>query len=172
MYMARDIKRSLKHIGIVVVLLLLCCAGYMISILSMMGKGQSIGWSDVPYETLSEMEEDAELIVSGTPIRLRQKRINGLYATLVTIQVDAVYKGEAEAKELVVLQYGNRFIAPPSELPLMEKGKQYLLYLSPRPQVGITTCYRIAGGYQGIAVREEEKWLAFSNTRHTLFPLN
>lgn len=120
------------------------------------GSSVFVTWSE-SFSSVREMEAAADLGIVGVLAGSETELRGGVVFTRNTVEVVAVYSGEAEVGDFVeVLQTGGEYggVSTPAleELPLMEADKEYALFLKEtRPHEEYGQYYLIAGGYLGIA---------------------
>ncbi len=130
-----------------------------------------MSWSGPFYDNLEDMQSASDLVVLGTPTSIEGAKGIGI-VSYVTIQIDETIKGE-HLDSIILYQYGgtykNETTLPPSELPLLEVGEQYLLYLKKSIKTEREDWYyMISGGYQGVAKNKDGDFLALTEA-NTLF---
>lgn len=102
------------------------------------------------YESMKEMVDAADLILTGTVSASTPEQRVDLIFTQQTIQIDTCIKGEANAGDCVnVLQTGGTLgditTTPFAECPLFSTGDTMLLFLHKTNEGH----YLVLGGYQG-----------------------
>ena len=143
------------------------------------GFSTSVSWSDKRYQSAEEMISESEVAIIGEVIdSYTEVRNNKMVFTRQVVKVITVYKGELkEGDSIEVLQTGGTDggiqTAPLSEVPFMERGKEYALCLRfSQPSEKYGQYYLILGGYQGIAEivpSGEEKDIAFADYFTVIF---
>lgn len=108
------------------------------------------------YESMEEMIDAADLILTGTVSASTPEQRVDLIFTQQTIQIDTCIKGEANAGDCVnVLQTGGTLgditTTPFAECPLFSTGDTMLLFLHKTNEGH----YLVLGGYQGAGTIED-----------------
>lgn len=122
----------------------------------MKGASTSATWTEY-FESVDEMAENADIGIVGVLYDSETELRSDIVFTRNIVEVVEVYSGDVQVGDLVeVLQTGGVYgdISTPafSEVPLMEKNKEYALFLSEtEPHEVYGQYYLIKGGYQGIA---------------------
>ncbi|MBW2146045.1 MAG: hypothetical protein JRI22_03375 [Deltaproteobacteria bacterium] len=99
-------------------------------------------YARVAAMNLAQIVETAETIMDGTCTEVEyQKTDNGTRVTVYTFRVHHVYKGNA-GEIAFIKMFGGRsqsLVAQPSGIPVLRKGKRYVLFLYPPGDRGLTS---------------------------------
>lgn len=116
----------------------------------------NVSWRE-SFSSEKEMKEAADLIAVGTVVSAETELRGGrMVFTRNYIKLDSVSKGSKRSEEIIpVVQtggtYGEHITYAPSEIPLLEVGAKYKLYLYiTEYSEEFGQYYLILGGYQGI----------------------
>lgn len=134
----------------------------------------SASWQEHFY-TEREMSEASDIIINGTVIASEPELHYDMVFTRNYIKVDLVESGNIEIDTIVpVLQTGGIFseYSTPviSEIPLLEVGKEYKLYLTLTDySEKYGQYYLISGGYQGVMEVQDNGSLITLSESNTVF---
>lgn len=120
-------------------------------------KALSISWSS-HFDSAEALRDASDLIIRGVVTDSRVEKRGSLELTRHTVRIAELIRGEIGAEaQIDLVQTGSEAFGVPEELPLLEKGAEYLLFLEqtdPDPRYG--QYYLVTGGYQGIARQDGE----------------
>ncbi|MFI6105537.1 hypothetical protein [Streptomyces sp. NPDC051310] len=110
------------------------------------------------YKSLAELREDSSLVVRVTAAHARVRTLHTVPFTITEVKVQEVLKGKTENRTLSVQQLGSLELASPDTSQLLEKGREYILFLEPYHLVpGDHTGLHTITGEQGIYGYSSEK---------------
>lgn len=134
----------------------------------------SASWKE-HYASEVEMRESSDIVICGTVISSEPELRNDMVFTMNYIKVNLVETGNIEVDAVIpVLQTGGNVLgySTPaiSEIPLLEVGEEYKLYLSlTEYSEEYGQYYLISGGYQGVAKVKNNGSLMTLSDENTIF---
>lgn len=98
------------------------------------------------YSSPEDMISHSDLIIRGKMIKSSPENRSGMIFSMEDVEIIKVYKGNFNSKDIItILQTGGAGTEPFPEAPLLDKRKEYILFLEKTERV-----YQIMGGYQGL----------------------
>jgi hypothetical protein len=107
------------------------------------------------YRSVAEIKKDSSAVVIAIPRSAREMDVNGIPVTVTSAEIKSTIAGKSPAS-IQLQQFGSGTTPSPQTSPLLEAGREYLLFIQPLHLVpGDNTGRMVITGDQGIFERRD-----------------